>query len=107
MQLIELLRCMGVEVEQLAEDAYAFCARDIDFEYLKSDDYRQRCTRLRGSVMLIGPMLARFGEDTSPSRAATRSADAGSTPISSDSRNSARSSTSTSPTSSSWSKAGS
>ena len=34
MQLIELLRCMGVEVEQLAEDAYAFCARDIDFEYL-------------------------------------------------------------------------
>jgi UDP-N-acetylglucosamine 1-carboxyvinyltransferase len=48
-------------VEQLAEDAYAFCARDIDFEYLKSDDYRQRCTRLRGSVMLIGPMLARFG----------------------------------------------
>ena len=61
MQLIELLRCMGVEVEQLAEDTYAFCARDIDFEYLKSDDYRQRCTRLRGSVMLIGPMLARFG----------------------------------------------
>ena len=50
-----------MEVEQLAEDAYAFCARDIDFEYLKSDDYRQRCTRLRGSVMLIGPMLARFG----------------------------------------------
>ena len=48
-------------MEQLAEDAYAFCARDIDFEYLKSDDYRQRCTRLRGSVMLIGPMLARFG----------------------------------------------
>ena len=61
MQLIELLGCMGVEVEQLAEATYAFCARDIDFEYLKSEDYRQRCTRLRGSVMLIGPMLARFG----------------------------------------------
>lgn len=61
MQLIELLRRMGVVVEQLAEDAYAFCTRDIDFEYLQSDDYRQRCTRLRGSVMLIGPMLARFG----------------------------------------------
>ena len=61
MQLIELLRRMGVVVEQLPEDAYAFCARDIDFEYLQSDDYRQRCTRLRGSVMLIGPMLARFG----------------------------------------------
>mgnify|MGYP000361976153 FL=1 len=60
-QLIELLRRMGVVVEQLADDTYAFCARDIDFEYLRSDDYRQRCTRLRGSVMLIGPMLARFG----------------------------------------------
>ena len=61
MQLIELLRRMGVVVERLADDTYAFCARDIDFEYLQSDDYRQRCTRLRGSVMLIGPMLARFG----------------------------------------------
>ncbi len=61
MQLIELLRRMGVIVEQLADDTYAFQARDIDFEYLQSDDYRQRCTRLRGSVMLIGPMLARFG----------------------------------------------
>ena len=61
MQLIELLRRMGVKVERLADDTYAFCARDIDFEYLQSDDYRQRCTRLRGSVMLIGPMLARFG----------------------------------------------
>ncbi|MCM1151008.1 MAG: UDP-N-acetylglucosamine 1-carboxyvinyltransferase [Alistipes sp.] len=61
MQLIELLRRMGVEVERLSDDAYAFRAREIDFDYLKSDDYRQRCTRLRGSVMLIGPMLARFG----------------------------------------------
>ena len=61
MQPIELLRRMGVIVEQLADDTYAFQARDIDFEYLQTDDYRNRCTRLRGSVMLIGPMLARFG----------------------------------------------
>ena len=61
MQLIELLRRMGVEVEQLADDTYSFRARDIDFDYLRTDDYRQRCTRLRGSVMLTGPMLARFG----------------------------------------------
>lgn len=61
LQLIELLRRMGVIVEQLADDTYAFQARDIDFEYLQTDDYRNRCTRLRGSVMLIGPMLARFG----------------------------------------------
>ena len=61
MQLIELLRRMGVEVEELGDDAYAFRAREIDFGYLRTDDYRRRCTRLRGSVMLIGPMLARFG----------------------------------------------
>ena len=61
LQLIELLRRMGVEVEELGEDTFSFCARDIDFDYLRTDDYRQRCTRLRGSVMLIGPMLTRFG----------------------------------------------
>ncbi len=61
MQLIELLRRMGVEVESLGEESYSFRAREIDFDYLRSDDYRQRCMRLRGSVMLIGPMLARFG----------------------------------------------
>lgn len=66
LQLIELLRRMGVEVEQLADDTYSFRARDIDFDYLRTDDYRQRCTRLRGSVMLIGPMLARFGRGFIP-----------------------------------------
>ena len=60
-QLIELLKCMGSEVEQLAEDTYSFQAKNIDLEYLKSDDYRRRAARLRGSVMLIGPLLARFG----------------------------------------------
>ena len=61
MQLIELLRAMGVEVERLAKDAYAFRAREIDLGYLRTEDYRRRCARLRGSVMLIGPLLARFG----------------------------------------------
>ena len=61
MQLIELLRRMGVEVEQLADDAYAFQARDIDFDSLRTADHRTRCTRLPGPVMHIAPMLARFG----------------------------------------------
>ncbi|MBO5686486.1 MAG: UDP-N-acetylglucosamine 1-carboxyvinyltransferase, partial [Alistipes sp.] len=61
MNLIELLRRMGVEVEQHSSDCYSFRAREIDFDYLKSEDYRLRGTKLRGSVMLIGPMLARFG----------------------------------------------
>ena len=44
LQLIELLRRMGVEVEQSAEDTYTFCARRIDVDYLRSEDYRRRCT---------------------------------------------------------------
>ena len=61
LQLIELLRRMGVEVEQLSEDSYAFMAREINFDYLQSEDYRRRAMKLRGSVMLVGPLLARFG----------------------------------------------
>lgn len=61
MQLIELLAAMGVEVKRVGDDAYTFCAKDIDLDYLQSEDYRSRCTRLRGSVMMIGPLLARFG----------------------------------------------
>ena len=61
LQLIELLRRMGVEVEQLSEDSYAFTAREINFDYLQSEDYRRRAMKLRGSVMLVGPLLARFG----------------------------------------------
>ncbi|MBQ4279089.1 MAG: UDP-N-acetylglucosamine 1-carboxyvinyltransferase [Rikenellaceae bacterium] len=61
LQLIELLAKMGVAVERIDESTYTFEARDIDLEYLKTDDYRRRGARLRGSVMLIGPLLARFG----------------------------------------------
>ncbi len=61
LQLVELLRAMGVEVEELANDSYAFCARDINLDYLRTADYSRRARRLRGSVMLLGPLLARFG----------------------------------------------
>ncbi|MFI3302178.1 MAG: UDP-N-acetylglucosamine 1-carboxyvinyltransferase [Rikenellaceae bacterium] len=61
LQLIDLLRAMGVEVEKLSEECYAFCAANINLDYLQSEDYTKRCTRLRGSVMLVGPLLARFG----------------------------------------------
>lgn len=60
-QLIDLLRAMGVKVEELAEDTFAFTAKDVNLDYLKTADYRKRCARLRGSVMIIGPLLARFG----------------------------------------------
>ncbi|MDR0953807.1 MAG: UDP-N-acetylglucosamine 1-carboxyvinyltransferase, partial [Rikenellaceae bacterium] len=61
LQLIELLEKMGVEVEKIDSATYSFQAREIDMEYLQTRDYRDRAARLRGSVMLIGPLLARFG----------------------------------------------
>ena len=61
MQLIELLASIGVEVERLGEGRYSFRAENIDLDYMRSDDYHNRCRRLRGSVMMIGPLLSRFG----------------------------------------------
>ena len=52
LQLIELLEKMGVKVGHPAEDTYTFEAREIDFGYLQSEDYRKRAARLRGSVMM-------------------------------------------------------
>lgn len=62
--LIDLLQSMGVSVRHLAKGKYAFCARNIDTDWLHSPDFLRKCNRLRGSVMLIGPLLARFGEVT-------------------------------------------
>ena len=61
MQLLELMGKMGVMVEKLSEDSFALQAENIDLEYLRSADYHKRCRRLRGSVMMIGPLLARYG----------------------------------------------
>lgn len=58
--LIELLQDMGVKTEKLSTDTYRFKADNIDVDYLSSDDFRKKGGRLRGSVMLAGPMLARF-----------------------------------------------
>ena len=61
MQLLELLKKMGVKVERISDDDFAIQADNVDLEYLRSEDYHKRCRRLRGSVMMIGPLLARFG----------------------------------------------
>lgn len=61
MQLLELMGKMGVVVEKLSEDSFALQAEHIDLDYLRSADYHKRCRRLRGSVMMIGPLLARYG----------------------------------------------
>ncbi len=61
LQLIGLLERLGVEVERLGEGRYTFRAANINIDYLRSEDYRRRGARLRGSVMILGPLLARFG----------------------------------------------
>lgn len=58
--LIELLVDMGVKVSQLSAHSYSFTANNIDVDYLSSDRFRKKGGMLRGSVMLAGPMLARF-----------------------------------------------
>ena len=58
--LIELLAAMGVSVEKLGEGEYRFQADQIDPSYLASDDFKAKSGRLRGSVMLAGPILSRF-----------------------------------------------
>ena len=57
---IELLRELGVKIEKVNTHTYIFQADDIDIEYLHSDAFHKKSGRLRGSVMLAGPMLARF-----------------------------------------------
>jgi UDP-N-acetylglucosamine 1-carboxyvinyltransferase len=61
MNLIELLREMGVEVHRLAPGRFSFKAEQIRTDYLQSDDFARRSAALRGSVMLIGPLVSRFG----------------------------------------------
>ncbi len=58
--LIDLLKEMGVKVKQINADTYSFIADDIDVDYLASAAFRNKGGMLRGSVMLAGPLLARF-----------------------------------------------
>jgi UDP-N-acetylglucosamine 1-carboxyvinyltransferase len=65
-KLIDLLRDMNVKVSQLSEDTYEFQADDVDLEYLHSEDFKKKGSGLRGSIMVVGPMLARFGKGYIP-----------------------------------------
>ena len=60
--LIILLEGMGVKVTRMGKGKYVFQADDIDTEYVASDDFVRKCAALRGSVMVVGPLLARFGQ---------------------------------------------
>ncbi|MDP4267006.1 MAG: UDP-N-acetylglucosamine 1-carboxyvinyltransferase, partial [Bacteroidota bacterium] len=60
LNLIDLLKNLGAEVEETGIDEYTFKTEYINFEYLDSIDYKIKASSLRGSVMMLGPMLARF-----------------------------------------------
>lgn len=59
--LIALLEAMGVKVTRNAKGDYIFEAKEVSAEYLESDDFIKRCACLRGSVLVVGPLLARLG----------------------------------------------
>ncbi len=60
-KLIELLNKFGVEVTKINESEYRFCAKNVNLDYMASDDFKAQAAALRGSVMILGPLLARFG----------------------------------------------
>lgn len=62
--LIQLLRDMNVKVTHNGSGDFTFNAANVNLDYLHSLEFLQRCTRLRGSVLLVGPLLARFGRAT-------------------------------------------
>lgn len=64
--LILLLEDMGVEVKKLDQHAYSFKAEKIDLEYLESEKFYRQSASLRGSVMIVGPLVARFGKALIP-----------------------------------------
>ncbi len=67
MKLIELLGDLGVKVKKITDDTYSFIADDINLEFLNSEEFKAKGAGLRGSIMIIGPLLARFGKGYIPS----------------------------------------
>jgi UDP-N-acetylglucosamine 1-carboxyvinyltransferase len=65
-KLIQLIADFGVKVEQLGPNSYRFEARDVQVDYMQSDAFKKDGGGLRGSIMMVGPMLARFGKGYMP-----------------------------------------
>ena len=65
-KLINLLQAMGVKTEKIEKGTFLFQAKDVDLDYLKTADFKERASSLRGSIMIVGPLLARFGKGFMP-----------------------------------------
>ena len=59
-KLIDILGKLGVKIERLSKDSYAFTANEVNVDYLQSEAFKKEGASLRGSIMIVGPMLARF-----------------------------------------------
>jgi len=65
-RLISLIDGLGVDVNRLDDNTYEFEAKDVDLDYLASEEYQKNAKKIRGSVMLLGPMIARYGRAYMP-----------------------------------------
>lgn len=65
-KLINLLQTMGVKTEKVEKGTFIFQAKEINFDYFATEDFRSRASSLRGSIMIVGPLLARFGKGFMP-----------------------------------------
>ncbi len=65
-KLIELIGDMGAEVEKLGDESYRITAKDINVEFLETREYKEKAAALRGSIMILGPLLARYGKAKIP-----------------------------------------
>ena len=64
--LIDLLSDLGVKIQKLSPSSYTFQSDEINLDYLTSDEFKTKGTRIRGSIMIVGPLLARFGKGYIP-----------------------------------------
>mgnify|MGYP003324875885 CR=1 FL=1 len=65
-KLIKILTNLGVEIEKISEGSFRFRSNNINLDYLSSQDFKDDGQRLRGSIMIVGPLLARFGKGSVP-----------------------------------------
>ncbi len=65
-KLIDLIQSLGVNVENIGNGTHQFTARNVDLDYLKSKEFNENAGSLRGSIMILGPLLARFGKGSIP-----------------------------------------
>ena len=65
-KLINLLETLGVKIEKLAKGSYSFQADNIDVDFLTTEEFKKKGGSLRGSIMIVGPLLSRFGKGYIP-----------------------------------------